>query len=172
MNNNMKQRKTNTCGWLTTRRLMVAMLLCFLATPPPCQAQTGLHINQLFEGRIVPAKKMVETRIRGKAISRYKLTFFHSVRFTCDDETFKKIDRLASQDYAEGTSTQAKTPLQESALMNIKGNKHTFTQMYELPPKGALTRFLCYKRQNDVVTVIYLEGSLTSLSELKTILND
>lgn len=164
--------KTNINIEHARRRLMVAMLLGCLVSLSPCQAQTGLHINQLFEGKIVPKNEMVETRIRGKAISRYKLTFFHSVRFKCDDETFRKIDHLASQDFVDGTEKFRQTPPQSSGIMHTEGSKRTFTQMYELPKQGANTRYLCYKRLNDVVTVIYLEGTLSSLSELKKILND
>ena len=164
--------KTNINISTTWHRLAATMLLCYFVTLLPCHAQAGLHINQVFEGKIVPKSQMVETRIRGKAISKYRLSFFHSVRFTCDNETFKRIDHLASQDFVDGTSQFGQTSPQSSGIMHSEGNKKVFTQMYELPRKGATTRYLCYKRRNDLVTVIYLEGSLTSLNELKKILND
>ena len=58
-------------------------LLVIVMTMVCCQtfAQSGMHISALFEGKIVPMRQMVETRIRGKAISKYKLSYFHSVRF-------------------------------------------------------------------------------------------
>ena len=43
-------------------------------------AQTGLHINELFEGRIIPQERMMETRVRGKSIAKYQLTYYRSLR--------------------------------------------------------------------------------------------
>lgn len=30
--------------------------------------QRGLHIDELFQGRIIPQERMVETRVRGKLL--------------------------------------------------------------------------------------------------------
>ena len=136
-------------------------------------AQSGLRINELFEGKIVPTEKMVETRIRGKAISKYKLSYFHSVRFQTDDALAKKIDQMAAEDFtADSEKFTTREPYSSgTARMGHKKLK-TVTQMYELAPRGNTRRYLCYKRVGDIMTVIYLEGSVASLDELKKILND
>ena len=41
--------------------------------------------------------------------------------------------------------------------------------MYELAPHGSMNRYLCYKVVNDLMTVIYMEGTVTSLDELREI---
>ena len=76
-----------------------------------CQtfAQSGMHISALFEGKIVPMRQMVETRIRGKAISRYKLSYFHSVRFKADEALVKKIDHLAAADFVADSEKRKAT---------------------------------------------------------------
>ncbi|MBQ2215655.1 MAG: hypothetical protein II416_05190, partial [Prevotella sp.] len=78
--------------------IILMMMLCHSA-----YAQKGLQISALFEGKIVPSSKMVETRIRGKAISKYKLSYFHSVRFDADGTLVNKIDHLTAQDFVDDT---------------------------------------------------------------------
>ena len=137
------------------------------------QAQNSLQINELFEGKIVPAEKMVETRIRGKAISKYRLTFFHSVRFKVDKKLSKKIEQIAASDFAAENEKAKTKPLENSSVMRIVNKKQkTLTQMYELTPQGDTHRYLCHKQINDVLTVIYMEGSVSSIDELKKIFKD
>lgn len=150
---------------------LTIILLMFICSH--AHAQNGLRINELFEGKIVPAEKMVETRIRGKAISKYKLSYFHSVRFQTDDALAKKIDRIATEDFtADSEKFTTREPYSSgTARMDHKKVK-TFTQMYELAPRNNTRRYLCYKRVGDIMTVIYLEGSVASLDELKIIFKD
>lgn len=147
--------------------IILMMMLCHSAF-----AQKGMQISALFDGKIVPSNKMVETRIRGKAISKYKLSYFHSVRFDADDALVKKIDHLTAQDFVNDTEKVKDRELASAGKgsIGIKGN--SFTQMYELAPDGSTHRFLCYKVRDGVMTVIYLEGSVSSLAELKRIFND
>ncbi|MBQ6064602.1 MAG: hypothetical protein IJK87_13415 [Prevotella sp.] len=148
--------------------LLLSLAMSSLAMFP----QQGLRINALFEGKIVPAKKMVETRVRGRAISKYKLSYFRSVRFKTDDETFRRIDHLASQDFADNSNQFKDRSPYSSGTMRMVNQKKTFTQMYELAPRDGTNRYLCYKLVGDVVTVIYMEGSLSSPEELKKLLKD
>ena len=83
--------------------IILMMMLCHSA-----YAQKGMHISALFEGKIVPSSKMVETRIRGKAISKYKLSYFHSVRFDADGTLVNKIDHLTAQDFVDDTENANK----------------------------------------------------------------
>ncbi|MBR5062134.1 MAG: hypothetical protein IKX24_08345 [Prevotella sp.] len=150
-----------------------ALILLFLIMSSLAMySQQGLRINALFEGKIVPAKKMVETRVRGRSISKYKLSYFRSVRFKADDETFRKIDHLASQDFADDSNQFKDRSPYSSGTMRMVNQKKTFTQMYELAPRNGTNRYLCYKLVGDVITVIYMEGSLSSPEELKKLLKD
>lgn len=144
--------------------IILMMMLCHSA-----YAQKGMHISALFEGKIVPSNQMVETRIRGKAISKYKLSYFHSVRFDADGTLVNKIDHLTAQDFVDDTEKVKSRELASEGKANIGKKGNSFTQMYELAPEGSTHRFLCYKVQDGVMTVIYLEGSVSSLTELKKI---
>lgn len=140
-------------------------------------AQSNMHISDLFEGKVVPASQMVETRIRGKAISQYKLTYFHSVRFKADEALVKRVDHLAVKDFVnDSEKLKDRKPdsrgFYHSNSLKVANGKKSFTQMYELAPHGSTNRYLCYKVVDDVMTVIYLEGSVSSLDELKKIFKD
>ena len=155
----------------TMKRLLVIVM-----TMVCCQtfAQSGMHISALFEGKIVPMRQMVETRIRGKAISKYKLSYFHSVRFKADEALVKKIDHLIVRDFVnDSEKLKDRQPdsrgfYHSDSMKKARGRK-LFTQMYELAPHGSTNRYLCYKVVDDVMTVIYLEGTVSSLDELKEI---
>lgn len=155
----------------TMKRLLVIVM-----TMVCCQtfAQSGMHISALFEGKIVPMSQMVETRIRGKAISKYKLSYFHSVRFKADEALVKKVDHLAVKDFVDDSEKlKDRKPdsrgFSHSNSVKVANGKKTFTQMYELAPHGSTNRYLCYKVVDDVMTVIYMEGTVTSLDELREI---
>ena len=140
-------------------------------------AQSNMNISDLFEGKVVPASQMVETRIRGKAISQYKLTYFHSVRFKADEALVKRVDHLAVKDFVnDSEKLKDRKPdsrgFYHSNSLKVANGKKSFTQMYELAPYGSTNRYLCYKVVDDVMTVIYLEGSVSSLDELKKIFKD
>ena len=167
--------KTNISISVNRRhRFLATMVLCCFVALLPCSAQSGLHINQLFEGKIVPKRQMVETLIRGKAISKYKLSYFHSVRFKADEALVKKIDHLIVRDFVnDSEKLKDRQPdsrgfYHSDSMKKTRGRK-LFTQMYELAPHGSTNRYLCYKVVDNVMTVIYLEGTVSSLDELKEI---
>ncbi|MBQ1700812.1 MAG: hypothetical protein II023_02990, partial [Prevotella sp.] len=96
-------------------------------------------------------------------------SYFHSVRFDADGTLVNKIDHLTAQDFVDDTEKVKSRELASEGKANIGKNGNSFTQMYELAPEGSTHRFLCYKVRDGVMTVIYLEGSVSSLTELKKI---
>ena len=138
------------------------MWLFIIAT---VKAQSGLNISPLFEGKIVPQQRMVETRVKGKMLSKYKLTFFRSVRFQADSkQEITRVRELIELDlkknpgftYAENYSSE-KSHSKE-------------TLMLQLPKQGSQNRFLCYTRKGEEVVVIYMEGTLNSLETLRELI--
>ena len=57
-------------------------------------AQQGLAVNKVFEGQVVPSEKMVETRVRGRDIAKFQLSFFRSLRFHCTPAQAEEIFTL------------------------------------------------------------------------------
>ena len=67
-------------------------IMTWLITIATAQAQSGLNVSPLFEGKIIPTQRMVETRVKGKMLSKYQLTFFRSVRFKANNK--QEINRV------------------------------------------------------------------------------
>ena len=89
------------------RRIIFALLALLL--PLFALAQKGLHANAAFTGQIVPQDQTVEVKVRGRALSAYRLTFYHSVRFKANAQQKSTMDNLVEKDKAQhwhGTATQ------------------------------------------------------------------
>ena len=81
------------------RRIIFALLALLL--PLFALAQKGLHANAAFTGQIVPQDQTVEVKVRGRALSAYRLTFYHSVRFKANAQQKSTMDNLVEKDKAQ-----------------------------------------------------------------------
>ncbi len=141
------------------RRLLIltTLMVCNLTVV----AQKGLHVEPLFEGKIVPSERMVETRVRGRSLSKYGLTFFRSLRFEAGKKEREQVVRLIEQDM-EGLPD---TDYQRS---RVKWKEHIYIL---LPKVNGNQRMLCYKQEDEEVLIIYLEGPKASVESLKKMSN-
>ncbi len=126
-------------------------------------AQTGLHTDEVFSGKVVNRDRMVEVRVRGRTLSRYKLSYYHSVRFKATAAELATVKELFAQDRASATSTEDRN-----------SGKQT-TQMMSLPQRGRLNRYLCMMTSGNgrhvYLTLVYMEGSVASISELRKLID-
>ena len=128
-------------------------------------AQSGLNIEPLFAGKIIPQQRMVETRVKGKMLSKYQLTFFRSVRFKANNkQEINRVHDLIELDIKKNPGFA----YGENYSSKKSNSKETF--MLQLPKQGNHNRFLCYKRNNEEITVIYMEGTLNSLDTLRELI--
>jgi len=151
----------------------VIMMFLMLAASLSTSAQAGLKINDLFEGRIIPQEKMVETRVRGKTLAKYQLTYYRSVRLTVAEEEAERLLQLVEADgkghFAAGSDRSQKT---------VFGKEHSLTFKTQVRKQGDKNCFLCYQahwRGNATdreITVIYMEGSVRSLEQLEELLKN
>lgn len=130
------------------------------------QAQQGLPIDKLFQGQIIPQERMMETKVRGKMIAKYQLSYFHSLRFDTTPTEMKLIMAIVDM------GNPPKSDLQEISTMS---NNTTETHMVRLDPQGNQNRYLCAKASKKgtkkyEMVVIYMEGTLSSLEKMKEIL--
>ena len=128
-------------------------------------AQSGLNIEPLFAGKIIPQQRMVETRVKGKMLSKYQLTFFRSVRFKANNK--QEINRV--RDLIE-LDTKENPGFAYGENYSSKKSHSKETYMLQLPKQGSQNRFLCYKRNKEEITVIYMEGTLNSLETLRELI--
>ena len=146
------------------KRVLMIITACF-SMLMSVEAQSGLHIAPLFEGKIIPQQRMVETRVKGKMLSKYQLTLFRSVRFNAN--TKQEIAHI--HDLIELDKKQNQVhPYSENYSSKKSRSKETL--MLQLPKTDNHNRFLCYKRNNDEITVIYMEGTLSSLDTLRELI--
>ena len=137
--------------------ILIALTVCQLAV----MAQKGLHIEPLFEGKIVPLERMVETRVRGRSLNKYGLAYFRSLRFEPTKKEREAVVGLMEQDM-EG--------IPESHYQRNR-RKWSETIYVQLPQQGSNQRMLCYKYEEEEILVIYLEGPKASLETLKKMSN-
>ena len=78
------------------RQLLMTLLL--LLTTGHVAAQQGLAINELFSGSIIPKERMVETRVRGRMLTDYKMSLFRSVKCKVSKEELEKINAAVQRD--------------------------------------------------------------------------
>ena len=128
-------------------------------------AQTGLKMDDLFEGRVIPQERMVETRVRGKSLEKYQLTYYRSLRLNVTDDEAGRLRQLLGQDAEQSID-----------MRTSRKNPHrwdTWTCKLQMPSAGSKNRFLCFQevwnKEHDQceVTVIYMEGAVSSLEELE-----
>lgn len=141
----------------------IVLLSLFVTCQLWAVAQRELHIGPLFEGKIVPLDKMVETRVRGRSLSKYGLTYFRSLRFTPNSNDEKTIRQLLKQDMEERSV--------ESYRSKNDEDRGIYQVFLELPPQGSKKRMLCFKQHYEKMLVIYLEGPEASFKALERMSN-
>lgn len=141
----------------------IFLFLVFLLLPVVMQAQSGLNINQVFQGKVVPISRMVETRVRGRAISKYKLSYYRSARMTLSENETMQIRSLFDKDCLSALDEK----------ISRKGKNYE-NSVICLPVKAGINRFLClqFNVEGDKykVTIVYMEGQISSLKELRKLL--
>ena len=146
------------------KRVLMIFMACFWMLLS-ANAQSGLNIEPLFAGKIIPQQRMVETRVKGKMLSKYQLTFFRSVRFKANNkQEINRVHDLIELDIKKNPGFA----YGENYSSKKSNSKETF--MLQLPKQGNNNRFLCYKRNNEEITVIYMEGTLNSLETLRELI--
>ena len=141
------------------KRILLCMMALLLITGI-ASAQRGLNCYPVFRGKVVPAKQMVVTEVRGERMATYKLDYYHSVQFHVDEATAMKVAGfiLADADAAESAETEMTGKLLTYALI-------------QPTPYARVRRYLCYQaRMVDsdwLITILYLEGSAT-LEDLRS----
>ncbi len=144
---------------------VLLIIVAWLSIVVTAGAQSGLNIEPLFAGKIIPQQRMVETRVKGKMLTKYHLTYFRSVRFKANNkQEINRVHDLIELDTKENSGFA----YGENYSSKKSHSKETF--MLQLPKEGNHNRFLCYKRNDEEITVIYMEGTLNSLDTLRELI--
>ena len=115
---------------------ILMIIMTWLITIATAQAQSGLNVSPLFEGKIIPTQRMVETRVKGKMLSKYQLNFFRSVRFKANNkQEINRVHDLIELDIKKNPGFA----YGENYSSKKSHSKETF--MLQLPKQGNQNRF-------------------------------
>ena len=128
-------------------RFFLTAIVAFLAFE--AQAQQGLNVNALFQGKVVPHEEMVDVRVKGRAISKYKLDFYRSIRFNATEQQRKVVDDLVDSDCKTAMGTEQTTRNGTTTLIMTLPKHEPLPVLHHLP-KRADDRDYCglYGRQS------------------------
>lgn len=142
----------------------LCLLICLLMMPLlVVVAQKNLHVNAIFEGKIIPKNRMVETLAKGESLEQYRLSYFRSVKMNVTDMEYTSIYELVTKDVGMET-------LAEDMEYGRDNDKASYFILH-LPKQQKLERYLCYQcyeasRGGKNITLVYIEGK-ASMKELK-----
>ena len=123
------------------------------------RAQQDLNVSPVFQGKIVPRGEMVDVRAKGRAISKYRLDYYHSIRFKASEQQRAMVNDLVGKD-------------RKNAVGVEKKDNHSL--ILALPQQGTQHKYLCYLTQQKghtlVITLVYMEGKVTSITELRKLI--
>ena len=75
-------------------KLFIYILLTMVSTAVNAQS-ANLKVNQIFTGKVIPLERMVVTKVKGRALSKYGLNYYRSARFVASrKERYRCIDRF------------------------------------------------------------------------------
>lgn len=126
------------------------------------RAQQDLNVSPVFQGKIVPHGEMVDVRAKGRAISKYRLDYYHSIRFKASEQQRAMVNELVEKDRKNAVGVEQKTKKDNQSLI------------LALPQQGTQHKYLCYLTQQKghtlVITLVYMEGKVTSITELRKLI--
>lgn len=136
--------------WMLT---VFCMLMSLVAV-----AQSGLHVNALFDGRYRKAQNAVEVLVKGKSASKIKLNVYRSLSLTVSESEVNEVERLVSKDGV--TAVEKEEEYRNGKLY------YGFYTLCVVNEKGKKqNRYLFYLNQNlanrnpvNKVTLIFMEG--------------
>lgn len=116
-------------------------------------SQTGLSVNELFDGRYRNNPSATETVMNGGSLTKYDLTLYHSLTFTGDSSQATAIERLVAHD---GAAAREKEVTYRHGQL--------YYGFYVLPRVNGKHRYLFYLNQyaagvGDKIILIYIEGN-------------
>lgn len=144
----------------------IVFTLAILLLPLMAAAQSAsLQVSRVFSGDVVPVDRMVLTRVRGRQLSQYGLSFYRSARFEATPDEAARVERMVKADGKQyGQSEQA-----------TEGGG-TSIYICDLRTDGRTHRYLCLKSHKKgkrlrAMTVVYMEGTVGSIAELNKLIN-
>lgn len=143
-------------------RRYLTILCLFALTVLPLTAQSGLHINSLFNGQFKENEKVSEVYLKGKQIRDYGLTLFRSLTLPGNSKEAQQIEALVLKDAANCSDKEE----------GKKGNRLYYGFYALKATKSGQNRYIFYrnnalqKNAKPVLSLVYMEGT-ASIDQLR-----
>ena len=143
---------------------IILLIICILSLAN-ANAQSGLHINDVFEGKDISKKEMVETLIKGVQLEQYQLRVFHSVKFTATEQQRDAVEKKFQMDLDDHIKTYSDNTTNYE--MERRGG-HLFYAIAEVNARSHSGRqYISYQCSATTIpnkfniTLVYIEGYCT-----------
>lgn len=130
-------------------------------------AQEGLHINEVFEGKVIARQYMQESLVKGENLAPYNLKVLHTIKFAANNSQRARADALFNMDMRGRISDDDSNMELESRDGFIY---YAIVQLTD--EKKGRHRYICYqckeKSRYYDITLVYMEGK-ASLADLRKV---
>lgn len=127
-------------------------------------AQSGLSVAQFFDGRFHKSEHAVVTLMKGKKLTPYNLSLFHSISLDNSPEEVKRIEKAVLNDKSK--ARQVELVSAENKIMAC------YLQLPPENPDSGPNRFILFRTpDNQKATLIYMEGDTDLDSLIKIFIN-
>lgn len=147
------------------KKLLILMAVT-VASAFAMQAQKGLNVAKVFEGRYAKMPDAVVTYLTGDAVEKYDLELYRSLSVTCDGATANEVEQLVLKDGLTATSKET-----------VYRGGHLKFGSFTLPKRNYLNRYLFYVnkdadsgKNNARIVVVYMSGD-ASPEKVKKLIN-
>ena len=132
-------------------------------------AQEGLHINEVFEGKLIDKEEIRESLIKGESLAPYKLNLLHTIKFAANSKERASVDALFTKDM-EGSTSDGESDTEYESEVEYVGNFIYYAIVQLTDTKKGRHRYICYqcreKSDHFDITLAYIEGK-ASLADLR-----
>lgn len=131
-------------------------------------AQEGLHINEVFEGKLIDKEEMRESLIKGESLAPYKLNVLHTIKFAANSKKRASVDALFTKDM--GSISDDKSDTEYESEVEYVGSFIYYAIVQLTDTKKGRHRYICYQCREKSgyydITLAYIEGK-ASLADLR-----
>ena len=132
-------------------------------------AQEGLHINEVFEGKLIDKEEIRESLIKGESLAPYKLNLLHTIKFAANSKERASVDALFTKDM-EGSTSDGESDTEYESEVEYVGNFIYYAIVQLTDTKKGRHRYICYQCRDKSkyfdITLVYMEGE-ASLADLR-----
>lgn len=144
---------------------LLLITLALIAAALPLSAQTGLRINEVFEGSVISEMALQESLVKGECLEPFRLKVLHTAKFTVGSSQRDKVEALFKEDMRGRLSED-----NDNLELEYRDGHLYYAIVQIADTKKGLHRYICYQSRPNAgdytITLAYMEGK-ASLADLR-----